>query len=519
MGNGKLLIGVGLGDAGVNNPQPAIAQFANIVNQQRQQRLANQQALLEAAGKINPNGIRDQDRDVYMNKYNDWKQAAINANNLPQNSRERMSALFDAQQKYGALNAWIGQNKQDAQYEHQYANHLAMNPHLVTQDAHDKFLKSMQSSSDNPNYIAPNQYGTLDRYIDPEKLSEEKNKLNKLALEQAQWSDPIQSHGVDKLGNKTGVVVHNERQVDPQGLLEKHLHFATLNDDVKTDLQRRYGDIQGVDPQETLALRVRQDLLDRGDLKTDKNGQLVSGVKEATKPAFKANNRPDLFYEHYDYRQAHPLSSTNAPTPLQYHYVEPMRTGGEPELNKFLSLADKGQFRSSEKPAGQVVNGYHVINIPDQVEIDQKLAKANKEARDYYNQNPEKKGGVLGFGGTPIPYEQSQEYKDNPPASPYKVVKPAESITLDPNDPVDYAAKAGAIAARLKIPVSAINNMAGGKGGRGTNPAQGATQVSKQTAQSNGVVKFSTPDGKTYAIPFNKQKQFRAQFPNAKIIQ
>jgi hypothetical protein len=167
-------------------------------------------------------------------------------------------------------------------------------------------------------------------------------------------------------------------------------------------------------------------------------------------------------------------------TPLTTNYVEPARTGGVPEVQKWLDLAPKGQFKPGEKPTVSIQNGYQTINIPDQVQLDNKIVAKNKQAEAAYNASPE--GGreltnpSTWFGKKPsiVPYKQSEKYKEDVAngdyVDPYKVVKPGYTETLDPNDAAAYHAKAGEINSNLKIPVKAINEQAGGKAGRGVNP-------------------------------------------------
>ena len=47
-------------------------------------------ALIDQMSSLNPAYIRDPDRPDYQNMYNDWKQTQIAANQLPNNSRQRL---------------------------------------------------------------------------------------------------------------------------------------------------------------------------------------------------------------------------------------------------------------------------------------------------------------------------------------------------------------------------------------------------------------------------------------------
>lgn len=463
-----LNIGIGEGDATVFNPSPAIQQFGNILTQQKAEKDARDQALINQMASLKSDGIRTPDRDDYLNKYNDWKQTAINANNLPKNSRQRLDMLAQAQQKYNDLGDFVAQSKDQKTHENSLANMWLSNGHLFDDASHQKFIKSMQSPISSGDFVPSDQYGNFERYVDPVKQDDAFDKANKAALKQQEWSNPIQSQGTDKQGNKTGVVVYNNREVSPEDVLAMHAHMYDISPDTQKYINTKYATIQGSTPQETKMLRLRQNALDRGDLTADQNGQLQSGVSEKTKPEFKANATPDRFYEHRMFIVNN--SENNQLLPTQA-FGAAMMNGDANTANQFLNYAPKSQFRANEKPTFSTQNGYHVINVPDQVSIDQKAVKANKEARDDYNQIPEKKGGFLGIGGTSIPYEQSQKYKDNPPADEYKVIKQGSTHTLDPKNPIDYNAQLSEIARDLKIPVNEINKQVGGHASRGLNSA------------------------------------------------
>lgn len=322
MAGNHLQIGQGIGEASTWNTTPAIKAFTDVIAQQRAQRLANQQALLEQAGKINPNGIRQPDQSDYLSKYNDWKTSAIQANQLPQNSRARMDALFNAQQKFGELNQFIGQSKLEGQHEHQLATSWASNPHLFADNAHGQFLNSMQQPMSNKDYVPSSQYLNFERYIDPEKITNNLDKANEVLLKQQEWTNPIQTQTTDKQGNKTGVVTHNERTVDPETLLSTHMHIATASDDVKKYLDHQYPDLQG-----NLHQQVLQNLIDRGNLTMDKNGQLVSNVAEKTKPEFKQDRPPDMFYTHKAWEWANNPNSAGTPAVPQPQNIPFAQTG------------------------------------------------------------------------------------------------------------------------------------------------------------------------------------------------
>lgn len=325
MGNGRLAIGVGEGEATVFNSQPAIQQFGNILAQRKAEQDKKDQMLINQMSQLKPDQLRQGDKEDYLNKYNDWKNTQINANNLPRNSKNRLDALASAQQKYSDLGTFISQSKQEAQGEHQLAQTRLLHPHLFADDVDPRLTRSMASPMSSPDFIPANSYPTLERYVDHEKVNSAFDKAYDAGLKQQSWGNPMQSQGKDKQGNKTGVVVHNERAIDPSQVLNIAAHIYDLDPNTKVSIDKRYADIQGQNPGETKMLRLRQNAIDRGDLILKPDGTLANGERtvEKSKPEFKANYKPDNYYAHFDYRMANKEQTPpSEPTAMNIHFGE-----------------------------------------------------------------------------------------------------------------------------------------------------------------------------------------------------
>ena len=72
-------------------------------------------------------------------------------------------------------------------------------------------MKSIQAPMSSSDFVPGNNYQNFQRYIDHSKVDDMYDAAHKTLLGQQDWSNPIQSQGHDKQGNKTGVVTHNER--------------------------------------------------------------------------------------------------------------------------------------------------------------------------------------------------------------------------------------------------------------------------------------------------------------------
>lgn len=332
-----LNIGPNIGEASYWDPNGAIKPFTDMLAYKKAEQAKKDQDLINQASQLKPEAIRDADREDYINKYNDWKQTQIAANQLPNNSRQRLDQLATAQSKYNDLNRFIYESKKEASNEHGVANMRLQNPHLFSDDANGQLIKSMQSPMSSSQFIPGNNYNQLERYIDHSKVDEGFDAAYKEQLKQQEWSNPIQSQGRDKQGNKTGVVVHNERQIEPEDVLSTAAHMYTLSPDIRASIDKRYPNIEGQSPQETMMLRLRQNAIDRGDFTVGANGQLQPGLSEKTKPEFKANYKPDNFYEHYWFKQAH-KDDAGVPNAPQNQNI-PFASGGVSNAPNYVPLS------------------------------------------------------------------------------------------------------------------------------------------------------------------------------------
>lgn len=328
MPNGKLNIGINEGDATVWNPQPAIQQFTNLLAQRQAKQQQEQAEIAKELASVRPDGLRnDADREAFFKQYQDIKNQGIAA----QYERDPMKkAMAKAQVRQGMLNLqdYVNRSKQAGQRDNAFLT-TASNPetrHKLTDDSVTKGIANTKLALTDPNYQS--DYTFLQRQVDHNKINDEFQKLNDYNLKQTQWSDPIQSQGVDRQGNKTGVVVYNQRQLTPDQILANQAHLYDVNDDVKESLEQRYGNIQGSTPAETKMMRIRQNAIDRGDLKLGANGELQSNLIEKSKPTFKPDREPDRFYEHYNYEHRNDNTSPVAPQNINLPY-----NGGKANVN------------------------------------------------------------------------------------------------------------------------------------------------------------------------------------------
>jgi len=428
MAGNHLNIAPGVGESAYWDTTPAIQAFTNVLAQRKAEQAKKDQDLINQASKLNPEAIRDADRQDYINKYNDWKQTQMAANQLPTNSRQRLDQLATAQQKYNDLNNFIYESKKEAANEHGVSNMLLQNPHMFSDEAHGQLIKSMQSPMSHSDFIPGNNYNRLERYIDHTKVDEGFDAANKEALKQQEWSNPIQSQGRDRQGNKTGVVVHNERQVEPEDLLATHAHMYTLSPDIRASIDKRYANIEGQNPQETMMLRLRQNAIDRGDLTVGPNGQLQTAVNEKTKPEFKPNYRPDLYYEHKLWDWQNNPNGQNGPPAQPQSITIPFAKGGVVHAPNYVPLS----LPNKNFAGAQSIN---MENGKPEKNLNSSDTYAIVGAGDFPVIKQYKSPGVkYDLGGT---IAQPEFIKNNPNAVEYKrMVHVQQKDPLNPDAPV-----------------------------------------------------------------------------------
>jgi hypothetical protein len=358
-----------MGDATVFNPSPAIQQFGNIVAQQRAQRAAQDKALIDQMAFLNADGIRDPDKEAYLNKNQDWKNAAIAANQLAPNSRERLQALADSQQKYNDLRQFIAKSKGEKTNEHQLAQQWIGNQHLFDDSAHDKFLKSLQSPIDSENFVPGTDYTNFSRYVDPEKMNNLFDTGKERALNGIR-PNTLQYKG--KQGDTYGTYVQNQKTIPFNDVATNYLNLATHDKNMQKFLQDQYGNINGNTPLETNALRIHQLMADRNEL---------NGWQHFDNPQFKQNQKPRQTTNNY-------LTGNTAPQTIPAENAEGKTIGVFSSPN-YLPMSKSGinmagvpsinmQTMQPETPL-KSSNKYNIVGLTSAPIANKELQVGNKK--------------------------------------------------------------------------------------------------------------------------------------------
>lgn len=467
MGVGNLHIGENIGGAQVFGHNPLVQQFGDMLAQRKARQDKDNQFLNEQlAQNYDPNSLRnDADKQSYLKQYSDIKNQAISAEN-EKDDKKRALAIAEVRQQLGNLGAYAEGSKKQGALEKQLAMEFMKNPDHYEDDSVQKYKNGLALEWKHPDVI--NNAASVERRPDPTKLLNKYNKLKTDLIKPTQWDNGKISNTTSFDGIKHGQLIQNRGvPIDgDSGAFETFMHMASADPDFKKGLRDMYPEINTGNPQQDLALRARKYMHDQGDEQGffDKPKETPLTGRAPIRPSFH-----DIeYHKKYGVWPTGDATSSEA-TPIVQKYVAPMVTGGLPELQKFTDIIPKDNFRKGETVKPEIVNGYHVFHVPDQVEVDPKIVAKNADYKKKYEDSPEKKGGILGFGGKPVPWEQSEAYQ-RLHKDPYKVKEHAQDVTLDPNDKADYAAKTIELAKKLKVPMTDINRELSQKGGKGMRP-------------------------------------------------
>jgi len=459
--NNAILYGIGQGSAQIINNGEINNGFAQLLAKQQAQRQQEVKALADQQAQLKPEGLRnDADRKDFFNQVDDWRNKAVSA----QNERDPYKkALLKSQADNAYLQAQdlVSKSKQRAQIENQLSNHLLDDTfrHQYKDDAVNTFLNGKQLSVNDPNLPNPDM---MARQVDHRKIMDLLDKADQAALKQTQYSTPIITN--QKVGNRVMPFIQQNRTLDPADRAQMYSQMY----DTQPDIKKFFNDVYpqafqaGLSPKAQRDAAIQQYIKDSGD------------VSEFHAPVPKPEP-VDNFYSHYAYELAHPRAgaANSQLTPAQM-IIAGNPTNGQPgmlqgdqtAMNRFISLHPKGQYGGKEPEATvDPLTNEHVFKFPAQVVPDEKAIKDNQKLRASYNNNPEKQGCILGFGGTPIPIEKSKKAALLQPE--VKVKRPAQEYRLNPADGQTYISQAAQMAADQNIKLPQLNQILGQKSGHG----------------------------------------------------
>ncbi len=509
MGVGHLDIGENIGGAQVFGQNPAIGMFANMLAQKQAAHEAELKQIGDQLAKgYDPSGLRnDADKQSYIKQYNDIKQQAIDAENEPDRTKKAL-ALSGVRQQLTNLGAYADNSKKQGAFERQIAMSHLNNRYLLDDNSAQNLTTGMQKEWNDPSVIR--DASGFSRGVDPSKVDAAYDKHKKTLIAPTVWD-------AGTLGEKRTVLGRPEQDIIHQrglpfdgdnGAFENTLHWATSDNDVLKSLHDRYPDIKGPDDKTTTALRVRQYMNDRGDVKGfyDKPQIRTDKAPLPQQPVrFSAGQQWNL--AHYGNPNGFGVAVGNEPPPSQtLIYGHPQNVNGQVvptgglqqgdplAVAKLYSILPTGQYGTA-KLAPPVINpatGVQTYHFP-QV-IDPKIQAENeKKIADFKRDYPKNDINDPDYGVK----------LKNP------IKQPAKTYTIDPGSP-SYAAATAQMIKEQNGNLSALDKVEGVKSGHGQR------EEAKIVPKEDNSTVIVTLNGKSGEIPKSKLKDFLKKYPQAK---
>jgi len=268
--------GLNANDSVVFDTSGSVNYYLKQAQQNEARRQAEQKALQEEMGKVKIDGVRQGDVPEYTSKYNEWKNlyGQIQAEKDLQ-KKAMLKRQFD--EKELDLQNMVYDSKNLAKGE-TALNALFMDPAKrdnFTDDAVTKYQQSKNLSRNDPKYIR--DLTTFERKIDVNKVLSELDKDDELVLKSSKWNNPLEVP--HKQGNKSGVLVTQERVIDPVMQAQRYSAKWDADTDFKLAAKQLYPDLAA-------------SITDPVQLKNTLISQLVKDrvKKEPAKPVFKEND-------------------------------------------------------------------------------------------------------------------------------------------------------------------------------------------------------------------------------------
>ncbi len=494
---GNLNIGTGIGDAQAYNPMPVVQQYAQTLAENQARHQQEVQMLGDQLAKgYDPSGLRnDADKSAYIDRYNKIKDEAINAENERDITKKAL-ALAGVRQRLHDLSAFSAGSKKQGVFERQIALQHLNNPYLLDDNSATNLHGQLGKVWDDPSVIK--DATGFERGVDPGKIDSkiEKHVNDVLKHSPVTYDNGVVSKNPNTIDGKKLFTVTQNRVVPFQDAYESTLNLASSDRDYQKFLDQKYPDIKTDNPQTTLALRVKQDMMNRG---YDK------GFYDKPKTRDLEGQAPQRWTLQQLWNMKH-YGTPNAPGSIA--------EGAEPVT---VNIPYKGGTANVE------AQGYVPLSIskknfagsPAYSLTDGKPVKALESSGDYevvgVGNFPFIKAGAPGAGTIAQPnfVKQNGQYVEQRPM--IHIQKPA---TKD-EDAQDYVIDYDKLPANIKNskPVQqALKNFHSAVTGQQTPVA------AKATPPAGGMIRVKLPNGSIGEIPATRLGEFKKNYPGAEKI-
>lgn len=211
-GGANISRGINRGAAQVYDTSGPVNMYARLMYQQQLKRAAETKALTDEFGKLTPEGIRQQDVEIFVEQVGKWKNASIEASKERDPVKKAIKTQEAEQEKLKSY-ALKDFSKSEKKKNSDFASSMLIpnNRDNFTPEAIDIFRESDKYSVNDPRYLS--DLTTLQQQIDGSTTMAEIAKINKVLLDAAQ---PTRVERIGNEGNRVGTFVTYNKQIQPQ---------------------------------------------------------------------------------------------------------------------------------------------------------------------------------------------------------------------------------------------------------------------------------------------------------------
>lgn len=465
---------IGSGEAQVYGTSPAVNMYAQFIARQNAKREREQQILAQELSQVKTDGLREEDRKGFFDKYQEIKNLAAQVP-YEKNSWKRAQQKADVDQQLLELGNYVNNSKM---YRDQYKDIQTkfLDNRIrdqYTDDAIDQVSASARLPMNDPKFIR--DFNGLARQVDGEKMEKVLSTIEKAQLAKSQWGTPIQTKGSQ--GNKSGVMFYNKREVAPEEQMAGYLNLYSGDPTFRKYVRDQYPDLYNQNDENTAKALAIKDFADKR--------RAMGTLSETTAPQFKPDWRdkePSWLQSYYMRQFGTPFKpateKTTDPTYFQ-DLSERMRTG----------VAGSGEEFSKQLSSNPAYLRGLKINAADPKNIVIEVPAKWKDKRDD--------DGKI------------QRLKE----------KEGYRVTLDSTDPNQWHSSFARIYRDVTGDGTAVPSKAMTESGKGKVPGgmRNPDQAGKpKTVTDKSMVTVVLPNGQAGQIPANQVDAFLKKYPKAK---
>lgn len=242
----------------VYNSQPSVNLFAKTLQQQQLKAQAEQKALQEELGSIKSDGLREADKPVFYNKFDEWRNSTIQATK-ERDPQKKMMMQSEAEKKKLELADLVNQSKVYQKVRDQ------VNSHYIGKDPFDDYDEQSWGAWKNSDKLPITDprlikdISSLQIRPDTDSFMKDISSVN---------NELLKSNGVYKStmgervrsGNKVGTLYEQVKTVSPEIQAEKYATYLVTNRKAYKAAQALYPQLASQLPKDEFIAAVADDL-------------------------------------------------------------------------------------------------------------------------------------------------------------------------------------------------------------------------------------------------------------------